>query len=91
MILHDHLAAMLVRENRMMRKEVAQLQRDFKEASDREDGDYADIRSAAAGEFTCEHIINTIIKPHVYYNTEEAEKRRAAVEDLIQQLNDEEV
>ena len=71
--IHDRIAVLFVRENRRMRQQVLELWRDFKDASDRHDGDYGAIMSASGGEFTCEYIIREIIKPNVYYTEQEEE------------------
>ena len=84
--MHDRIAAIFVRENRRLRQQVADLGRDFAEAAERDDGDYGAICAAAAGEETCKHVNNEIIKKNVYFNTEEAEERERQVDKLIQDL-----
>lgn len=84
--LFDYFAALLVRENRKMRQQIGELWRNFSKAADSDEVDYGDSRAAAGGEFTCEHIVNEIIKPGVYFNNEEAEKRTEAVDRLIEDL-----
>ena len=83
---HDRIAALFVRENRKMRQQIGELWRNFSKAADSDEMDYGDSRAAAGGEFTCEHIIGEIIKPSVYFNREEADKRTEAVERLIEDL-----
>lgn len=86
---HDLIAALFVRENRRMRQQILELWRDFRDASDRHDGDYGAIMSASGGEFTCQHIIDNFIKPNVYFNSKETEERIQAVEDFIEDLDQE--
>ena len=77
-------ATLVVRENRRMRQQICQLWRDFRETSDRDDLEYGSVMSAAGGEFTCEHIIKKVIKPNVYFNTDEQAEKEAAVDQLIE-------
>lgn len=87
--LHDNIAALLVRENRRLRQKIAVLQRDFAKVADRDDREYGEVMAAACGEYTCEHISNTVVKPNVYFNRQEDQERKRAVEDCIQDFYDE--
>lgn len=81
--MHDWMATLLVRENRRLRRQICVLWRNLSEVADSDEADYGDVRSAAGGEFTCEYIVNEILKPNVYFNSEEAAERKQAVEDFI--------
>lgn len=85
--LRDGIAMMLVRENRMLRQKVAKLRRDLLAAVDQEEEDYGEAVSAYAGEETCNYILENILRKHVYYNSEEAKRRQAAVEKAIEEFN----
>lgn len=85
--LFDAIAVLLVRENRLLRQEVAELRRSLLDQVEQEEEDYGDAISAYAGEETCNHILEKILKPHVYYNSEEAKRRQEAVERAIQEFN----
>ena len=80
-------AALIVRENRRLRQQVAELWREFSETSDRDDLEYGSVMAAAGGEFTCEHIVNEILKPNVYFNTKDAADRAEEVERFIEGFN----
>ena len=80
----DDFIKLLVRENRIMRQQILELWRDFKTAADREDVEYTDSLAAGAAQFTCEHIINDIIKPRVYVRDED-EDDEWLMEDLFEE------
>lgn len=81
-------AALFVRENRRLRQQVCDLWRDLSEAASRDDVDYGAVMAAGGGEFTCEHIVNEILKRNVYFNTKDAADRAEAVERLIESLDE---
>jgi len=87
--IYRNVVALWIRENRRLRQQVCKLWRSFSEAADRHDGDYGDIRAAAGGEYTCEHIVNEIIKPNVYFNSEEAEERTEEADRIIEDFYEE--
>lgn len=81
---------LLVRENRLLRKEILGLERLMNGFVE----DYAEseedvFRAETAGE-TASIIVNEIIYPAVYFNTEEREERARGVEDFITKFNQEE-
>jgi hypothetical protein len=84
--MHDRIAQLLVRENRRIRQQIGELWRNLKETADSDEVDYGDSRAAAGGEFACEHIVNEIIKPNVYFNSTEAQEREENIDKLIQDL-----
>ncbi len=83
-VMYNSIVQLWIRENRRMRQQVCKLWRDLSEAADRHDGDYGDVRAAAGGEYTCEHIVNEIIKPNVYFNSKEAQERKEIVDRIIE-------
>ena len=85
--LRDEISKVLVRENRLLRKQVAKLKRSLLAAVEREEEDYGSAVAAYAGEETCEHILTEILRKHVYHNTAEARKRQAEVESVIDEIN----
>mgnify|MGYP003111485510 FL=1 len=85
--LHEELAKVFVRENRLLRKQVAELKRGLLDGVSKEEEEYGSAVAAYAGEETCEHILTEILRKHVYYNTAEARKRQAAVEEVIDEIN----
>ena len=86
--LFDYFATIMVRENRRLRQQVCEFWRDFSEAASRDDVSYGAIMAAGGGEFTCDYIVNEILKRNVYFNTKDAADRAEAVERLIESLND---
>ncbi len=86
--LHDQIAVLFVRENRRLRQQVAELWRNYSAVTDRHDVSDNAMIAAGGGEFTCDYIINEILKRNVYFNTKDAADRAEAVERLIESLND---
>ena len=88
--LHDQIAILFVRENRRMRQQICVLWRHLSETASRHDGPYGAIMAAGGGEFTCEHIINDIIKPNVYFTDKEIEDSQDIVDRIIEEFYEEE-
>ncbi len=86
--LYDEFAKLIVRANRQMIRQVARLGRDFADTAEDEVTEYGTAVSAYAGKETCKHIVNEILKPHVYFNTEQAKRKRDEVDKLIQDIFD---
>jgi len=84
--LYVAFAAIVVRENRKIRKAVLELKQGLLDSVEREEEEYGSAISAYAGEETCEHIIQEIVKPRVYFNTKEQQARQRAVEEVIEKL-----
>ena len=88
--LYERFVALYMRENRRLRQQVLELWRDFKETADSDELEYGSVMAAGGGEFTCEHIINEIIKPNVYFNSDEQAEKEATINQLIEDLYSEE-
>jgi len=80
----DAIGILLVRENRRARKGVAKMRREFITAAEIAEEQELDPVPGYVGEEACNHIINNILKQNVYYNTEESDARKAAVEKTIE-------
>ena len=87
--LHDRIAILLVRENSRMRQQVGELWRDLSKAASRDDGDYGALMAASGGEFACEHIVNKILKPNVYFNSIKAEESTEEIDRIIEDFYEE--
>jgi len=66
----EAFVTIFIEENDHFREQILELGCQFKEAAERDDGDYGDIRAAAGCEFLCEHIVTEVI-PHYTYEPED--------------------
>jgi len=78
------IAKLYVRENRRLRQQIAGISREMASFADDAESNYDDAVMYDVGASTCEYININIIKPNVYFNSEESEARKNAVEKFIE-------